>query len=438
MNELDGLPFFIRTFGCQMNEHDSERIAGGLVAAGAHPVDRLEDSRIVIINTCAVRAKSEEKLYSYLGRIKAWKIQGGAILVVAGCLGPLEREKIRGRAPAVDLVVGPDNYHLLPGLIARAEPGRRIETAFSRAWREDLRGPVLRRSPASAFVTIMEGCDNFCAYCVVPFTRGREKSRPLRAVLDEVRRLAADGVHEIQFLGQNVNSYKDPETGAGFPDLLEAADAIDGADWIRFLTSHPKDLLAATAAAMARSPHVCRALHLPLQSGSTAVLGRMNRGYTREAYFEKIGMLRAALPGIALSTDIIVGFPGETESDFEETLSALEILRFTNIFSFRYSPRPRTAAARLEDDVSAEDKRRRLTQVQDLQRRLQTEAHAALVGRIFTVLGTGRSKKDDRVFSGRSEGHEVVNFRSSEDAVGRFIRVHITDFGPYSLRGELA
>jgi tRNA-2-methylthio-N6-dimethylallyladenosine synthase len=436
MNGLTGLPFFVRTFGCQMNENDSERIAGLLIAAGARPVGTVEESRLVVVNTCAVRGKSEEKLFSYLGRLKSWKKKSGAVLAVAGCVAQLQRDKILERTPVVDLIIGPDNYDLLPEMIGRLDSGHRVRTTLTRRWAEDRRGPVLRQSPVSAFVTIMEGCDNFCAYCVVPYTRGREKSRPLKAILDEVRDLAEAGYKEVQFLGQNVNSYKDPDTGAPFPALLEAADAMDGIAWIRFITSHPKDLTPAIAETMARSKHVCRALHLPLQSGSTAVLERMHRGYSRQDYFDKIRLLHEAMPGVDLSTDIIVGFPGETDADFDDTLTALAAVRFTNIFSFRYSPRPRTAAARFDDDVPMATKRRRLIEVQELQRRIQTEIHGSLVGRTIDVLCAGRSKKDEAVFSGRGEGHQVVNFQSPTDVLGRFVRVRVTGFGPYSLHGE--
>jgi tRNA-2-methylthio-N6-dimethylallyladenosine synthase len=282
----------------------------------------------------------------------------------------------------------------------------------------------------------MEGCDNFCAYCVVPFTRGREKFRPLPAVMAEVEALARAGAREIQLLGQNVNAYRDPESGAGFAVLLDRVAAVAGPGWIRFITSHPRSLGPEIAAAMARSRSVCRQLHLPLQSGSTPVLERMKRGYAREDYLAKIRILREAMPEIQLSTDIIVGFPGETEDEFRETLSALAEIRFANIFSFRYSPRPGTAAARAEDDVPFEVKRRRLSEVQAFQKTIQAELHGTLVGRTIRVLGAGHSRKDAAVFSGRSEGHQVVNFSASGDPVGRFVRVRITGSGPYSLKGE--
>ena len=437
MNDPRSPAFYIETFGCQMNENDSERIAGILAAAGARPVERPEDSQVTIVNTCAVRGKSEEKLFSYLGRLRSLKKKTGVIVVLAGCVAQLRRDKILDKNPEVDVIIGPDNYHRLPELLEHRLGRPQVLTARSKDWREAERGPCLRRSPVSAFVTVMEGCDNFCAYCVVPFTRGREKFRPFRAVLDEVQDLAGKGTKEIQFLGQNVNSYRDPGTGAVFKDLLTAADEIPGVEWIRFITSHPGNFGFDLAEAIARCRHVCRQIHLPLQSGSSAVLERMKRGYTRDAYLEKIRALRSFMPEICLSTDIIVGFPGETEAEFSETLRALEEIRYSNIFSFRYSPRPLTSAAGLKDDVPLAVKRRRLMDVQLVQKAIQTRIHEGFIGRTIRVLCQGKSKKDALAYSGRSEGYQVVNFHSETDVIGRFVQVEITSCGPYSLRGKL-
>jgi tRNA-2-methylthio-N6-dimethylallyladenosine synthase len=435
MTALAGLPFFIHTFGCQMNELDSERIAGSLAAAGARKVEELEASRLVIVNTCAVRSKSEDKLYSYLGRLRAWKRRRDGLVAVVGCVSQIDRERILSRCPAVDIVAGPDNYHRLAEVLAEGLQRRTVMVSRVSGWREDLRGPVLRESPVSAYVTIMEGCDNFCAYCIVPFARGRARFRPLSAIVEETGRLAADGYREVQLLGQNVNAYRDPETGATFADLLTRVDRVEGAGWVRFVTSHPRDLDNPTIAAMAASRHVCRQIHLPLQAGSTAVLSRMKRGYAREDYLDRVGRLRAAMPGIALSTDIIVGFPGETEAEFAETLTALEEIRFASIFSFMYSPRPRTAAALLADDVPPEVKRRRLREVQALQEGLQTALHQEMIGRTVDVLGLDRNPRDPGLQSGRTEGNQVVNFRSGRECLGRFVPVEIIAAGPYSLHG---
>ncbi len=435
---LEGSRFFIKTFGCQMNENDSEHLAGLLVAEGAAKSGSLEGSDIVIVNTCAVRGKSEDKADSFLGRLSAMQKKRDVVIAVAGCSAQIRRGELLRKKPRIDLVVGPGRYHELPGLIAERARGGRVATGRSRAWHEIGPDKTLREDPSSAYVPIMEGCDNFCAYCVVPFARGREKCRPMERVLAEVADIAAKGYKEVQLLGQNVNSYRDPGTGAGFAPLLDRVSRVEGIAWVRFLTSHPRDLSPQIAGVMADRPTVCRQIHLPLQSGSSAVLERMNRGYTRAGYMEKIAMLRGLMPEISLSTDIIVGFPGETEEDFEATLSALEEVRFANIFSFRYSPRPRTAAAKLADDVPPEVKRKRLITLQDLQKRLQLAGNRAFVGTTVRVLGTGESRKGGGRVTGRSESSQVVNFTAPEDVRGRFVDVLVTDCGPYSLVGEYA
>ena len=431
---LGGLRFAVHTFGCQMNENDSERLAGFLRAAGASPAASVAEADLVVVNTCSVRAKSEEKLQSFLGRLRTLKKKRPLLVGVAGCVAQLRKESLAGPKSGVDFVLGFDQYDRIAEVAAESARRRVVAVSRTRGWREKKTAP-LRESAVSGYVTIMEGCDNFCAYCVVPFTRGREKYRPLEAVLEEVRELAARGYREIQLLGQNVNHYRDPESGTDFAALLGRAAAVPGPEWIRFLTSHPKSFPPALARTMAATPKICRQLHLPLQSGSASVLERMKRGYTRKDYLETAAALRALMPSIRLSADIIVGYPGETEAEFKETLSALAEIRFAGIFSFCYSPRPRTAAARLTDDVPAEIKKRRLMEVQALQKDIQLAFHKTLIGGRERVLCTGRSKKDPAVFAGRNEGNQVVNFRSNADVVGRFVEVEITDAGPYSLRG---
>ena len=423
-----------------MNENDSEYMAGLLSGLGYGPAEAPEEAGVMIVNACSVRAKSEEKLFSLLGRLSALKKRTGALLGVAGCTAQLRRDGIRKRAPAVDFIVGPDNYHRLGEILSAGRGGVCLNTGRAAGWIEPVPRRHLRADRVSGRVTVMEGCDNFCAYCVVPFARGREKFRPMGLILDEVRDLAADGIKEVQLLGQNVNSYRDPDTGRDFAILLGEVTQMPGVEWLRFITSHPKSFTPELGRAMAGLPSVCRQLHLPLQSGSTDVLRRMNRGYTRQEYLDLAAMLRGLMSGLSLSTDIIVGFPGETEKDFEETLTALERLRFSTIFSFRYSPRPLTAALKLGDDVPLEVKTRRLIRVQELQRSIQLDLHRAAVGQVQKVLCTGLSKKPPRAFSGRNEAAEVVNFDApdSEGAcVGQFVPVLITGFGPYSLRGEL-
>jgi tRNA-2-methylthio-N6-dimethylallyladenosine synthase len=433
---LQGLSYFIRTFGCQMNENDSERIAGLLEAEGASKADLVERSDLVIVNTCAVRAKAEEKLYSFLGRL-AKQTRGRDTLVgVVGCVAQVQKAALWEKKRLVHFILGPGHYDLIPEIVRDKRRERILVTSQSRLWREWPAGRVLHSNPWSAFITIMEGCDNFCSYCVVPFARGREKFRPGRMILDEIRELARRGVREVQLLGQNVNSYRDPETGGTFPGLLEAVAALDGIEWIRFLTSHPRTFATDLALTMARNRKVCRQLHLPVQSGSDAVLERMHRGYGRREYLDKVRILRDLMPEISLSADIIVGFPGETEAEFEDTLRLLEEVRFANIFSFRYSPRPFAAAAREPDGVPLDVKRQRLVAVQSLQKAVQIDTHRSFLGRTLTVLCQGRSKKGAGSFAGRSEGNQVVNFSSEAEPEGPFVRVRVTSCGPYSLRGE--
>jgi tRNA-2-methylthio-N6-dimethylallyladenosine synthase len=428
--------FFIRTFGCQMNESDSERIAGLLVQAGGTKAERVEEADVVVVNTCAVRQKSEEKLFSYLGRLAGLKRKRPLRIAVVGCVAQLRGWELLEKNSAVDFVLGPDNFTELPALLEREAFEKHVAISWSKEWPAVFSGLSERDSRVSGYVTVMEGCDNYCTYCIVPYTRGRERCRPMCSILAEVRGLAERGFLEVQLLGQNVNRYRDPESGKDFPALLSAVAAVKGLEWVRFLTSHPKNFSPEIAEAMAGLGKVCRHLHLPIQSGSNAVLRRMRRGYTKEAYLDIVSRLRRLMPEISLSTDIIVGFPGETDRDFAETVEVLREVRFASLFSFRYSPRPLTAASRLEDSVPKEEKQRRLEEVQRLQKTIQLEDHGRLVGKTKKVLCLGHGQRTPDLFAGRSEGNQVVNFRSNEDPVGRFVEVRITAFGPFSLSGE--
>lgn len=434
---LEGKTFYIHTFGCQMNVNDSEHLASLLLAEGARPACRPEDSDFILVNTCAVREKSVLKLFSYLGRLKEQKEKRGSVLACLGCVAQLYREQLLEKFPYLDLVAGPHQYDALPLLLLNLQTERRVLTAWKKNWVDLPIVPESRESQVSAYVTIMEGCNNFCTFCVVPFVRGREKYRPLSSILQEVRELASRGYLEIQLLGQNVSSYRDPDSGAGLPELLVAVAEVPGIEWIRFLTSHPRDFSPALVEAMASIRKVCRQLHLPLQSGSDRILAAMNRQYTRAEYLDLIEKLRTLMPDISLSTDLIVGFPGETEDDFEQTIDMLEKIRFTNIFSFRYSPRPRTAAVRLKDDVPEKTKIERLIRLQTRQKEIQLELNRQLIGQNIRVLCQGTSKKG-QLYAGRNEGLQVVNFRSTQDVSNQMVEVRITGCGPYSLRGELA
>jgi tRNA-2-methylthio-N6-dimethylallyladenosine synthase len=420
-----------------MNENDSERISGLLMDEGALPEDSVENSDIILINTCAVRQKSEEKVYSFLGRLKEVKRKKNIAVGVVGCVAQLYRSDLIEEKPVIDFVMGPDNYERIVDILEDQRDEKVVSTQWRSGWHEIPSSKIHRTGSISAYVTIMEGCNNFCAYCIVPFTRGREKYRPERYVLDEARELAKEGYLEIQLLGQNVNSYIDPEKGHSFDHLLEEVSRIEGIEWIRFLTSHPKDLPPRLAKTMRDANKICHQIHLPLQSGSSEVLKKMNRGYTKEEYLGKIEMLRSFMPDMSFSTDIIVGFPGETDDDFEQTLEVLKKVRFTNIFSFRYSPRPHTAAAKIEDSIPFDVKRDRLLSVQETQKQIQLAHNSSLIGQTEKVLCLGKSKKDPRQFAGRNEAYQVVNFVSDIDVIGQFVDVHITSCGPYSLHGKI-
>jgi len=434
---LHGARFRIHTFGCQMNENDSEHLSGLLLAEGAEAAGSDQDCQIYIINTCAVRAKSVDKVYSLLGRIHKLNRGRKVVIAVSGCVAQLYRQEIQRRYPYVNLVIGPDNYAELPQLIRRAFDEPQTATARHSGWRE--LPTSFRAGSTSGYITVMEGCNNFCTYCIVPYTRGREKFRAASQIIREAEEMSAQGYRELQLLGQNVNVYRDPESGINFPGLLRRVSEIPHIGWIRFLTCHPRDFTPELARTMAEIPQICRQLHLPIQAGADAVLKRMNRGYTQIDYLRKIDLLRQIMPDIALSTDIIVGFPGESDSDFQETLRILREVRYTNIFSFCYSPRPLTKASRcLENPLPSEIKKQRLLQVQELQREIQLQDHGKRVGSLMTVLCLGRNHKTPQLYTGRNQSHQVINFASTPDPRGQFLQVKIRSYGAYSLKGEAA
>jgi tRNA-2-methylthio-N6-dimethylallyladenosine synthase len=434
--------YLIETFGCQMNFHDSERISGLLEQAGFEPTEDAGDADVVVLNTCSVREHAAEKLFSRLGALRAEGEQGGPrpLIAVAGCVAQQEGARILKRAPYVDVVVGTQAMRQLPGLLEQAESTGASQVDISPY--DDLSFPlgVARRAdPVKAYVTIMEGCNDYCAFCVVPYTRGRERMRPKADILDDVRQAAETGHREIQLLGQIVNHYQAPDDpSCGFPELLEAVDAVPGVERIRFASPHPRHVSDRLIYALRDLPRVCRHLHLPVQSGSTRVLEAMKRRHTREEFIELVGRLRAAVPGIALSTDMIVGFPGETEDDFESTLSLTEAARFSSMFSFKYSERPNTLASkRFDDDVSEDEKTRRLSILQELQKGIQWDLHRAEVGRVLDVLIDSRSRRREHELAGRTTGNVVVNLPGEPGWVGRTVPVTILRAGPNSLWGEV-
>ena len=427
----------IRTFGCQMNVADSELMAQ-ILGQEYDLTARAEDADLYLINTCAIRRKSEEKVKSLLGSLKPLKREHPELILgVGGCVAQQEGERLLAFAPHLNLVFGTKGIYRLPELVHRATRGERV---VDLALEKDLPDhPQRWWSPGTfqTMVTIMRGCDNYCSFCVVPYVRGRETSREPGAIMDEVAAFVAAGGLEVTLLGQNVNSYGrgllEPMT---FPQLLRRLDALAGLRRLRFATSHPRDLSPELINALGELNSLCEHLHLPVQSGANRVLERMNRGYTREHYLEKVASLKRACPGIALSTDLIVGFPGETEAEFAATLDLMGEAEFDQAFSFKYSPRPQTQAATFPDQVPEDVKTERLARLQALQNELTRKAHARLVGQIHEVLVEGRSKRSPQEWCGRLRTNQVVNFIGPRELLGRLARVVITEAHPHSLKGR--
>ncbi len=428
--------FYIETFGCQMNVHDSEKVAGVLIERGYRPVENHEMADLVLYNTCSIREKAAQKVFSRLGIFRKGGGSGSKIIGVLGCVAQQEGERIFERAPQVSLVCGSASYSRLPDLLQRLEAGNRRVTGLSLDTEECFETELTRRdNPFRAYITIIEGCDKECSYCVVPMTRGPERSRPSHKILGDCRRLADEGYTEIQLLGQTVNSYRDPSPARlSFTELLARVAEVRGVRRLRFTTSHPHDFTPEIVRVIDTYPVLCDHIHLPVQCGSNPVLARMRRTYTREEYLEKIRCIRDAKRAISISTDIIVGFPGETIDDFERTLSLLDEVEYDQIFSFKYSPRPNTAARGWGDDVSEEEKGRRLTLLQERQRAIQLRRNQALIGSEFEVLVESFQPRLEQVV-GRTSSNRVINFSGKPDLVGQYLKVRVTAVGPNSLVG---
>ena len=429
--------FFLETFGCQMNEHDSEKVAGVLLARGYRQVESPEAASLVLYNTCSIREKAAQKVFSRLGEFRG-KPSEGKIIGVLGCVAQQEGEEIFTRAPWVSLVCGSASYRKLPELLSQLEEGRHRVTGLDTDTDETFETEITRRdNPWRAYLTIIEGCDKACAYCVVPYTRGPERSRSSESILSEVRKLAELGYTEVQLLGQTVNSYADPSRRKmRFSELLLSVAEAPGIRRVRFTTSHPRDFTPDIVEAIDAHPALCDHVHLPVQSGSTRVLRTMQRTYTRQEYRGKIAMIRGARRPISITTDIIVGFPGEAEADFNETLSLLDEVQYDGAFSFKFSPRPNTLALSMADSVAEEEKGRRLMILQEQQRKIQSQRNAALVGQTFEVLVEGKSRRENQ-WAGHTSSNRVLNFISPErELLGQYVQVRVTNAGPNSLVGE--
>lgn len=434
---------YIQTNGCQMNEYDSDKMRDVLYAShGMELTDIPEQADVLLLNTCSIREKAQEKVFSAIGRWRKIKqLRPHVIIGVGGCVASQEGAAIQKRAPYVDIVFGPQTLHRLPQLLDQARSGQShvVDISFPEIEKFDAL-PEARADGAKAFVSVMEGCSKYCTFCVVPYTRGEEISRPLDDVLAEINVLAAQGVREINLLGQNVNAYRGQMADgdiANFALLLYYVAAIDGIDRIRFTTSHPIEFTDDIIEAFAQIPKLVNHLHLPVQSGSDRILSLMKRGHTRADYLQMMAKIKAVRPDISLSSDFIIGFPGETDADFEDTMSLIEAVGFDFSYSFIYSPRPGTPAAQLPDDISDEVKKQRLLRLKQRLDELTMSVSVAMVGSVQSVLVEGVSKKDPLHITGRTENNRVVNFIGHPRLAGQFVDVLITEALPNSLRGRI-
>jgi tRNA-2-methylthio-N6-dimethylallyladenosine synthase len=430
------MKFYIETFGCQMNVHDSEKVIGTLLGRGYTQVETPGEADLLLYNTCSIRDKAEQKVFHRLDQFK--REHSGKIFGVLGCVAQQEGEKIFDRSPHVSLVCGSASYNKLGEMLVQIEAGNKRVTGLNLDTEDTFETPMTRRdNPHRAYITIIEGCDKSCAYCVVPFTRGPERSRTSDSVMREARHLAELGYSEIQLLGQNVNSYRDPSpAGWDFAALLRNVARVPGIRRVRFTTSHPRDFVKDIIHAMDENPVLCNHVHLPVQSGSTRVLQRMQRLYGRDEYMRCIDWMKKSGRNIAITTDVIVGFPGETDEDFAKTLDLIDEVGYDSIFSFKYSKRPNTPALQYEDHIPEEEKTRRLMILQEKQRSIQIRQNAAYIGSEHEVLVEGYNKPLNQ-WIGRTSQHKTLNFTSTaENLVGSYLPVRVTRAGPNSLVGE--
>ncbi len=432
--------FYIETFGCQMNFHDSEKVVGTLISEGYAQVQREEDADLILYNTCSIRDKAEQKVFHRLADFKKLHKEGKRFGVL-GCVAQQEGERIFERAPYVSLVAGSASYRNLPAMLVQIESGAtRITGLDDRQTDQTFETEFTARSnPHRGYITIIEGCDKFCAYCVVPYTRGKERSRTSRSVLDEARRMADSGFSEIQLLGQNVSSYSDPTGKKSFAELLAAVGEVSGIRRVRFTTSHPRDFTKDIVDAIDTVPTLCDHVHLPVQSGSSRVLESMFREYTREQYLERISWIKSTRRELSITTDVIVGFPGETESEFAESLSLLDEVGYDGVFSFKYSPRPNTPALQYADSIPDAEKSRRLQVLQEHQREVQRASYCRHLGQTLEVMVEGKNPARAQ-FIGRTSQNKTLNFvinQHPEPNMGEYVQVQVTQTFPNSLLGEI-
>lgn len=437
--EAEQLTFYIETYGCQMNSHDSEKIAGILCSLGYTPISEKSLADLVLFNTCCVRENAENKIFGNVGKMKQYKQKNPRLIVgVCGCMmqQPGVAEHLAKMFPFVDLIFGTNNMQELPGMIREILIDKRRSLCVRQEGFAEEEMEMLRLPPPLASVNIMQGCDNFCTYCIVPYVRGREHSRPMKSIVREVEQLMEQGYREVMLLGQNVNSYGKGLEQTDFPALLDAV-AQTGIERIRFMTSHPKDASMEMLEQMAKHNNICKQLHLPVQAGSTRILQEMNRKYTREQYLRLVEKIRREIPGIFLSTDIMVGFPGETQEDFEQTLSLMREVRYDAAFTFVYSPRKGTKAADMRDQIPEEIKQQRIVQLVALQAEHTYESNLASVGKVEKVLVEGRSTRDADAMCGRTDGGKMVNFPGSMELLGRIVPVEIVEAKKTTLVGRI-
>jgi tRNA-2-methylthio-N6-dimethylallyladenosine synthase len=427
--------FFIETWGCQMNQHDSELIEGQLREHGMIRAETADQSDLVILNTCSVRERPMLKIVSRIGALE--KLPEPPVIGVCGCVAQQEGSSLLKRSPRVGFVLGPGQIGRVGEAVASVRQGERAVLTDFDAEREFNFNTIFRKSETRGMVTVVEGCNEFCTFCIVPYTRGREVSRTLDEVLAEVRFLAANGLKEVELLGQTINAYSCPSSDAVFADLLESVAAVPGIHRVRYITSHPRHFDDRLIDVIASNPTVSRYLHLPFQAGSNRILKKMHRRYTREDYLELIQRLRDAVPDINLSTDVIVGFPGESEGDFKQTLDLLERIRFGQVFAFAFSPRPRTPAARYDGMVEEETKKTRLHRLFEITDRISSELNQDLIGATVPVLIDGDSRRDSRHWQGRGDDNRVVNFpKTGREVIGDIVEVRIERAGAHSLAGH--